>query len=380
MIILIVVLEKIQSLGLISHFHLERVTDWTFWEEMCGQFNSNKKINVSAGSLGNYCTPGAEGSECVNGCRLHCWDLKKKQEKKHFWQEVSTLDTGCTARPTAFHRTLKINKDFSQRTTHTAKQSHKMAINSAWTNRKRDGGTLSPGSRAVLPGAERWVGCSILGTVTWGSKAAGGKDDNKKSMWLARSRWAYLAMNISDSTEVCYYSTAGALATWGKTHHHKTGLGTNTMQGCWFPPSFTMNTVQIAYPCRIAQWHLVLLLLFYQQTNSISRWRPPLKSMSRLINREKKHLQKAEDVKNKTVCSVLLKSSPFLLPGGWLNKKKIQFPCRSCAGGGLHSKLAATNAQRLAFLTYTPSVTLPGFPVCKARSRDETHTVVEDGV
>lgn len=53
------------------------------------------------------------------------------------------------------------------------------------------------------------------------------------------------------------------------------------------PPSFRMNTVQIAYPCRIAQWRLVLLL-FYLQTNSISRWRPSLKSMSRLINRQKR--------------------------------------------------------------------------------------------
>lgn len=132
---------------------------------------------------------------------------------------------------------LKTNKDCSQRTTHTAKQSHTMAINSARTNKKRDAGTLSSGSNSAPPGTERWVWCSILGTVTWGSKAAGGEDDNKKSMWLARSRWAYLAMNISDSTEVCYYSTAGALATWGKTHHQKAGLGANTVKGCWSPPS-----------------------------------------------------------------------------------------------------------------------------------------------
>lgn len=83
--------ERSKSLGFISHFHLERNTDWTFWGETWGQFNDNKKINVSARSLGNYCTAGGEGSLCVNGCWLHCWNLKKQKTNK---QTENTLSTG----------------------------------------------------------------------------------------------------------------------------------------------------------------------------------------------------------------------------------------------------------------------------------------------
>lgn len=192
-------------------------------------------------------------------------------------------------------------------------------------------------------------------------------------------------MNISDSTEVCYYSTVGALATWGKTHHHKTVLGTNTLQGRWyffiyfFPRA---NAVQIAYPCWIAQWHLMLLLLFYQQTNSISRWCPLLKSMSWLINRQKKGSQKAEARKTNpwkaNPCAAFC-LSPCQSYCQEVDLKKNWFSCRSCPGGGSHScRSYQLPIQSVGLLAHIHLWLCQGFP---ARYCPEIrHTVNEDRV
>lgn len=63
----IVMWETVQSLGFFFTFPPGQKSKNELSEERCVANSTTTKINVSASSLGNYCTAGVEGSLCVNG-------------------------------------------------------------------------------------------------------------------------------------------------------------------------------------------------------------------------------------------------------------------------------------------------------------------------
>lgn len=92
-----------------------------------------KKCAANSTTTTNQCVCQLVGELLYGLCLSLCLSWKELKDK-----QGSPLSTGNSDLETAFHHTLKTNEDSKRRSTHTAKQSHTMDINSARTSKKNN--------------------------------------------------------------------------------------------------------------------------------------------------------------------------------------------------------------------------------------------------